>query len=151
MRNRLRSKLLIGVLVMGVVLLIGWFTSVRGVVYQTTTISDINSRQPAAGRTVYLLAGDWNSSRILQTTRTDAAGYFWFFGAPLSSYTVAVVVGEFESGSFFETSHPRRLYCTFTFQPESFHTITLPPGEHTQSFIYDFGHSLYGDLQLCPE
>jgi hypothetical protein len=103
---------------------------------------------------VYLLAGDNDSSpsRILQTTSTGIGGYFLFVGAP-SSYTVAVDVGEFESGTMFSLDRPRRRYCVFTlkFEKTRFHRIEIHSPESTQAFIDDFGGSPMGGPLPCPE
>lgn len=157
MRSISRRKLAIGVVAIGVIVLLGiWLTSVQGVVYMCSGItSDCQSTsQPAAGRTVYLVAGDnyGPPSRILQTTTTGISGYFLFVGAP-SSYTVAVDVGEFESGTMYNLDRPLRRYCVFTLQFENtrFHRVEIRSPESTQAFIDDFGGSPMGGPLPCPE
>ena len=86
-----------------------------------------------------------------QPQRGPAAD-FLFIGAPLYSYTVAVVVGEFTA---YESSvgHPQLRYCVFTIGPNNsrFHPIALHSPEYTQAFIDAWGGGSEGGPLPCPE
>lgn len=146
-------------LLLGLILIVGCAALGLGVIYTgavyrcTQGSSPTCARVPQPGIEVYLLNSFFDqssSSAVLQVTRTDAAGRFWFFGAPLGA-EATVRVGNYAPNTWIgsEDSQP---YCAFAgnglgtlsrdidiYNPDDYRTI-----------IGDHG-GLYMTLKICPQ
>jgi hypothetical protein len=108
------------------------------------------AKEPVAGVEVYLLSGssDWSSSKpvVLQVTRSDAVGRYWFFGAPQGA-VAAVHVGNYRPSTW-TGPHAEQPYCSFAAQWMPSHDIEIG-GSDLSAIIGDFGGS-YPNLIGCP-
>jgi len=140
-------------IVIAAIAVLGIVSSARiytGVVYTCAPMYPPNcAKEPLAGTEVYLLSGIGTQSSptiVLQVTRSDAAGRYWFLGAPPGA-VAAVRVGNYEPVTWMGP-HAKEPYCAFAAQWMPSHDIELLTDP--TAIIGDFG-GLYQSLTICPE
>jgi hypothetical protein len=156
-KPRLR-KFAIAALILGLLALVGWIALSRGVIYTgmiyrcARPSSATCDRESLVGTEVYLVSSFFDQpspSTVLQVTRTDATGRFWFLGAPPGA-VAAVRVGNYAPNTLMGTSESEP-FCTFAFNGWGAlsHDIEIYYPDEYNTVIGDHG-GLYMTLTVCP-
>jgi hypothetical protein len=146
------SVLLVGLILIAGVVMINLARPYSGAVYSCAPLSPPDcAKQPLVGTEVYLLSvpDDLSSpGTVLQVTRSDAGGRYWFFSAPPGAVGV-VRVGNYRPDTW-TGPHAEQPYCAFAAQWMPSHDIEILRDDVQSAIIGDFG-GFPNSLTICPQ